>query len=395
MKIVAVLEADAASGGGFNQSLNAIVQMRDICGGRFDFEVLTPLAANVATLKVLGIPATHFRFSLGDRLLSWFGSSLWWHRIQLRLKMVGRFEKNLLRRGCDLVYFVAPSAQAGILQRLNYITTVWDLCHRDTPEFPEVRAFAEFRVRERLFHSILTPAFTVLTDSGELATAIVRRYGVDPERLVVMPFSPAAGLLHTSSASKASVLDRYRLEEGYYFYPAQFWAHKNHVRILEALATLAAGGLRRPAVFCGGDMHNRRHVERVADELGVREQVRCLGFVPMQDMRGLYEGCAAVIMPTYFGPTNLPPLEAWRLGKPLVYSIRCAEHAGDAALCADPDDADDLARAMREVLDADTAARLVARGTKRLQQIDEDRGRAEAELLRRLQQFSARQRCWK
>lgn len=100
---------------------------------------------------------------------------------------------------------------------------------------------------------------------------------------------------------------------------------------------------------------------------------------------------AAVVMPTYFGPTNLPPLEAWALGKPLVYSSCCAEHAGDAAILAGPDDAEQLARAIQEALDPATAARL---GTLRLQQVEQQRTQAELELIRRLQQFKSRRECW-
>jgi len=111
-------------------------------------------------------------------------------------------------------------------------------------------------------------------------------------------------------------------------------------------------------------------------------------------MRGLYEGCSAVVMPTYFGPTNLPPLEAWTVGRPLVYSKHLAEHAGEAAVLADPDDAQDLARAIQQATDPATAARLVASGKLRLQQIERQRAEAEAELLRRLQQFGSRRKCW-
>jgi len=64
-----------------------------------------------------------------------------------------------------------------------------------------------------------------------------------------------------------------------------------------------------------------------------------LGFVPIEDMRGLYEGSLAIVMPTYFGPTNIPPLEAWTLEKPLIYSTHLAEQAGDAALLIDPNNA--------------------------------------------------------
>jgi glycosyltransferase involved in cell wall biosynthesis len=341
-------------------------------------------------LSALGIESTPLVLTRVDRLLlrsRWRG----WQR---RLRLLGPLEKQLVERGCDLVYFVRQSELPGLLQRLNYVTTLFDLCHRDTPEFPEVREFGEFQAREHHFNTHLTSATLILADSAALAAAATRRYGVDAERMLAMPYTPATFLDARTSSETPAVVQKYGLAEGYLFYPAQFWAHKNHARILEALALLAQSGQRPQVVFCGSDKGNLRHVEQLAAHHGLREQVRFLGFVPGADLRGLYDGCAAVVMPTYFGPTNLPALEAWMIGKPLVYSTFCAEQAGDAALCVDPDSAEDLARALREVLNPAIAATLVARGRARLQQVERQRAEAEAELLRRLVQFDARRRCW-
>lgn len=394
MKIVAILEDDAAAGGGFNQALNAILQMRDLCAGRYEFEVLTTRESNLAVLGRLKVPAERFAFTFADKLFSYLASSPWWPGAQVRLQLTAPFEKALQRRGCDLAYFVTPSARPAILQRLNYIFTVLDLCHRDMPLFPEVREFARFRVREQLYRSVLPPAYLILTDSAELAAAVARRFGIDAERLLPMPFAPAPTLGAESSRATAAVLESYRLEPGYFFYPAQLWAHKNHIRILQALVLLKAGAQAPRVVFAGGDPGNRAHLERFVEANGLRDQVRMLGFVPQEDMRGLYEGCRAVVMPTYFGPTNIPPLEAWTIGKPLIYSSLFARQAGDAALCIDPDDAQALAAAMASCTDSTTCERLVEAGRQRLRELELERKEAQAVLVARLRQFEAMRACW-
>jgi glycosyltransferase involved in cell wall biosynthesis len=394
MKIVAVLEGTATDGGGFNQALNAILQMRRLCEGRYDFEVLTDREANVGHLAKLGVGAGHFRLALLDRLIAFLCSHPWWFALQARLKLVSPFETRLLRQGCDLVYFLTPSARAKTLQRLNYVATVWDLCHRDAPEFPEIREFEQFRIREHLYRGLLPPAVAILTDSAQLADAAARRYGVDRERFLPMPFGTSAYLDPGTSPAKGAVLEKYGLHDGYFFYPAQFWPHKNHVRILQALLLLKSGGHPLRVAFAGGDQGNRAHLERFVEAHALGDQVRFLGFVPGEDLRGLYEGCRAVVMPTYFGPTNIPPLEAWLTGKPLIYTAHFTEQAGDAALCVDPDDASGLAHAMRACEDAETCDRLVKAGTLRLQQIEQQRKEAEVALLARLRQFEARRACW-
>ena len=111
-------------------------------------------------------------------------------------------------------------------------------------------------------------------------------------------------------------------------------------------------------------------------------------------MRGLYEASAAVVMPTYFGPTNLPPLEAWLTEKPLIYSSHLKEHSGDAAISVNPDDVNELAIAMKKCAETEDMSTLIEFGKLRLLQIDEQRVATEAELTNRLQQFEIIRKCW-
>jgi glycosyltransferase involved in cell wall biosynthesis len=394
MKVVAILEHSITGGGGFNQALNAILQMQRICEGRFEFEVFTNHAGNFHQLQQLDINFVIFSYSLIDKILVKLGINSVWQAIQNRIKIIGTFEKKLVEHNCDLVYFTTPSGYAAALQRLNYIATVWDTCHRDTPEFPEVRDFNQFYIRERMYRDYLATSVVVLVDSECSVESISFRYGVDRARLLSMPFTPSPSLTSDVAKSKHEVLSLYRLDEGYFFYPAQFWAHKNHIRILEALLLLNSNGERYTVVFSGGDQGNRAYLEHFVRRNDLDIQVRFLGFVPAENMRGLYEGCKAVIMPTYFGPTNIPPLEAWMLGKPLIYSVQFVEQAKNAAVLVNPDDASQLASAITTCMDEKFCKQLVRAGQSRLQELNDEIKASEADLLARLSRFEKRLHCW-
>ncbi|MDA0790189.1 MAG: glycosyltransferase [Proteobacteria bacterium] len=397
MKIAAMLHKSIDSGGGFNQALNAIRQMQRLAADRFEFCVFTTDRGNMDYLRSLGIESRLIRATWRDAFLSFFATSRLWGLIQQRLRLIGPVEKALLAEGVDLVYYVTPSMRCLALQKLNYIFTALDTCHRDTPEFPEVREFGEFQQREHVYGRCMPPAILTLTDSEALSERIARRFAIDPERLLAMPFEPMPFIESGRNATddKASVLARYHLEEGYFYYPAQIWPHKNHVRIVQALAELGKRDIRRDLVLSGGDKGYLATILRLAERLGVAHQIHHLGFVPVQDIAGLYHGCAAVVMPTYFGPTNLPPLEAWQTGRPLVYSNHLVLPHPDAALTADPDDPMSLAEAMACVLDPHTAERLIKGGQLALQQVSEQRASAEAALVAKLQAFSHRAETWR
>jgi glycosyltransferase involved in cell wall biosynthesis len=394
MKIAAIVEHRITEGGGFNQALNAILQVNEIIKGWGELIVVTTVAENIPFLRQLKIEARMIRPSWKDKLLWFFARSSVGRHIQTRMRLVGSIESTLIAGGVDLVYFVTPSSRPLGLQHLNYISTVWDACHRDTPEFPEVREFNKFHARESEYRSILPGAILVLTDSPQLSQRLALFYGLDPARFLAMPFSCSPFLNDQKGGGTGEVLAKHGLSEGFYFYPAQFWSHKNHVRIVQALKLLADRGTSATVVFVGSDKGNCAYVKTLAQTLGVASRVKFLGFVPAEDMDALYAGCLAVVMPTYFGPTNLPPLEAWAAGRPLVYSRHLAVNAGEAALLVDPDSAEELAAAMAQCADPIVARRLVEAGRERLAEIQQTRRAAESEMGRRLRQFAVRRECW-
>ena len=394
MKIIAIIEKPITSGGGFNQALNAIQQMNRLSVDKFDFSVVTPAKENIDFLKRLNIKTDYVAITFFDKILSKLFPGRIWGQILAKLKIIGPFEKQLIKKNCDLVYFVEQSSRSECLQNLNFIETVHDLCHQDQLEFPEVRTFGEFRSRELVFQNTLKCAFIVMADSEELADKINSRYGVDRDRIVTMPFSPSPFLKEPQVSDSANILKLYKLDYGYFFYPAQFWAHKNHYRIIEAVKLLHQEGTQCRVVFVGGDKGNYAFLDRIIRGYGLSNHIQSLGFIPAEHMMALYENCQAVIMPTYFGSTNLPPLEAWLLGKPLIYSNLFSEQSGNAALLIDPDNANSIANAMKSMMDESISKKYIKMGYERLKEISSTRKISEKKLFTKLLQFEQKRQCW-
>ena len=104
-------------------------------------------------------------------------------------------------------------------------------------------------------------------------------------------------------------------------------------------------------VLAGSRKNNYNTVYKLASELGVQSHVHFLSYVPNKDIPHLYRQARAMIMPTFFGPTNIPPLEAFATGCPTAVSKIYAmpEQAGDAALLFDPNSTAEIARAMKSL----------------------------------------------
>jgi glycosyltransferase involved in cell wall biosynthesis len=155
-----------------------------------------------------------------------------------------------------------------------------------------------------------------------------------------------------TSEEVTAVLEKYHLSNRYIFYPAQFWAHKNHFNLLKAFTILHENyHLDLDLVLTGSDQGNLGYIKNTAQNLQMSEKVHFLGFVPRDDLMALYAGAFALTYVTYFGPENLPPLEAFACGCPVIASAYAGaqEQFGDAALLVDGSKPEEIALAVKKI----------------------------------------------
>ncbi len=98
---------------------------------------------------------------------------------------------------------------------------------------------------------------------------------------------------------------RYNLPLRYFYCPNQFWIHKNHETVLRAFGLLARRGLKLNIVFSGKEHDPRapQHSDKMralAEELGIAENVRFLGFIPRDDQLEIFKHAACIIQPSLF-----------------------------------------------------------------------------------------------
>jgi glycosyltransferase involved in cell wall biosynthesis len=104
-------------------------------------------------------------------------------------------------------------------------------------------------------------------------------------------------------------------------------------------------------VLCGSDKGNLKYINTTIHKLGLTDFVLFLGFISNEEMYALYYNATALIMASWFGPTNMPPIEAMEIGCPVICSDIAghSEILGDAALYFDPFDDNSLIHAMNEM----------------------------------------------
>jgi glycosyltransferase involved in cell wall biosynthesis len=259
--------------------------------------------------------------------------------------LVNPLYREMKRFDCDLWIYPAPDALAYQL-RLPALITIHDLMHRYEGQFPEVGGGYRYYVRDHRFGSMVRWARGVLVDSQVGRQQVVESYGVDPAKVHALPYIPPRSILEAKDDPAA--VAKYNLPQKFFFYPAQLWAHKNHKRLISAAASLKDVLPDIHLVFTGRGRHSYDDIMAHAAQTGMTANITVLGYVPEADLPALYRAARALVMPTFLGPTNIPPLEAFACGCPVAISgiYGMPEQLGDAALYFDPKSVPDIARTL-------------------------------------------------
>jgi glycosyltransferase involved in cell wall biosynthesis len=123
----------------------------------------------------------------------------------------------------------------------------------------------------------------------------------------------------------ANLLTRYQLRRSYFYVPNQFWQHKNHGILLEAIRIAKERGLEFQIV-CSGALSDPRspnyfdEFQRRATEIGCETYLRILGIVPYQDVFALIRFSCAVINPSKFEGWSSTVEECKSVGKRMLLS---------------------------------------------------------------------------
>ncbi len=404
MNIAVILSKDMSEGGTFQYALSTSLLLEKNKFSKHNFIFFSSAKKNLNILKEHNLHPIYFSWSNFNRFMALLTGSQLVANIftKLKIKFVSKLDRIFKKHNIDLVYFLSPADMALALNCYNYIFTVLDLCFLDSLEFPEVYMNREFERRERLYSLAIAKAVAVITDSEFTKSKVIKKYTVAEERVVSLPFLPSEAVNITEQAYKQNFIDinkKYNINGKFIFYPAQFWPHKNHIYILEGLKLLKEKyKIILSAVFSGSDKGNLHFVLKKAKELGIGNQINCIGFVDDRELPYLYAQALALVMPTYFGPTNIPPLEAFTMGCPVLYSDLpgLREQVKDAALLIDLQDPESMCRQLMKVIEkSPEISLLTANGRRKTESIMLMQKNYIEELKSVLNDYSLKLRTWK
>lgn len=256
-----------------------------------------------------------------------------------------RVDNFLKENDIHLLYYPLPMPKKH--GTFPFFCTVWDLIHLKAPYFPEVSENNQFVHRERMYSEILREASAIVAESKQGKGELLTFYNLNPEKIIVQPMPPSSVIQQIITED-----DHYRFLEknsltkkGFFYYPANFWPHKNHYNLLKSFSLLIGSFPDIKLVLTGADWGNWAYLKEQIDLLKLNDYVINLGFVTFKEVKILYETSYALIMCTMYDPTSIPLIEAMACHCPIICTdtLGHREQTNNNALFIKAESAEDIA----------------------------------------------------
>tara|TARA_B110000971_G_scaffold95544_1_gene98246 strand:+ start:193 stop:1404 length:1212 start_codon:yes stop_codon:yes gene_type:complete len=327
MKIGIYLEGSPEMGGGFFQSLKSSLLLLDIEKYKSEIELIITHSKTKEYLQKKKIHNKLFRLTKVYNYLSQLFEIDYSRELLRKIKINHPFYNFIKKQKYDLIIFLGPSQMSKFCEEVAFISNIWDLDHKKNSQFPEHNLNNTYEHKEKLFKEIVTRAFKILVPHKSNKNDLINFYKADENKVIVQNFIPMLPTIYNENKhNKELYKDLFKkfnlpLDKIIIFYPAQFWAHKNHKYIIDAAEILKKENNKKYLfIFCGGNKGNFKYIKDLISKKLLGDFVKIHTFLTDDEVISFYLNSHGVIMPTYCGPTNLPIYEAFYFKKIIFYT---------------------------------------------------------------------------
>jgi glycosyltransferase involved in cell wall biosynthesis len=278
---------------------------------------------------------------------------IWWENFSL--------PRKAKKDQCDA--FISLYQGTTILRNMEvkHIMVVHDIIPK---LFPQYLNNSRKKLYWRLTERAIRKADKIIAVSRRTEKDLVQFLGIDPAKITVAyPDVDEIYKKPVETRRNASVLKKYELKPGYIYCGGGLEVRKNVEGAIRAYQRLTQRSKtdhilpQLPPLVISGKLMPQlaplvTDAEKLIKKLNLTQRVKLLGFVPQKDLPALYKNALFFVYPSYYEGFGLPVLEAMNVGTPVVTSKTSSlpEVGRDAVLYCKPEDIEDLAQVMKNLL---------------------------------------------
>lgn len=342
MKIAIISDSKENSGGSIHVTLSAAKSLQNLNISNFDLDLVVTQKTvyeklkNQYNNKIKLLDENTFFFKISSFLYRNFFFKKIYHKFLLD----NYFETFVKKNKYDLVFFITPSSLLLLCNKVNFIYSIWEFAHKEHPSLPEYNENTVTN-KDNYYNYACKHAFKIILFNEKSKNDFYKYYLVDKSKLETFFFGP---LLTNIPVKNNSKIDELIKNKKYIFYPAQFWPHKNHIYLLEALKKYNENKEKKIfLILTGHDKGNLTFIKNRINNLGMINEVFIFNYLNDDEICYLYKNCFAVAFPSLVGSQSLPLFEAFFFQKPIIYNQKILDpFYKDSTLALNIDDYQNL-----------------------------------------------------
>lgn len=228
------------------------------------------------------------------------------------------------------------------------ITTVHDLVPVLFSEAPFIT-----KVRHRIIMPVLMRRIDkIIADSNSTKQDIISIFNIPEEKIKVIHLAADEQFKPLDNDIVIEIKQKYNVNFPFILYVGTLEPRKNITTLIKAFYELKKKNLEHKLVIAGKKGWKYKEIFETINNLNLQNEVKFTGYVPDEDLPGLYNGADLFVYPSLYEGFGLPPLEAMACGIPVITSNTSSlpEVVGNAGIMVDPLDVNKFAYSINEVL---------------------------------------------
>lgn len=230
------------------------------------------------------------------------------------IKAINKIKPDIIYPTWDKIYNKCKTPQ---------IAYLYDCQHRYFPEYFKKHSIES---RDKYFQSVVDNYKAIIVGSLDAKNDLIKFYGAKPEQVFSIFGSPLLDKNYLDEI-KTDVIEKYQLPKKYFMVCSQFWKHKSHITVIEAVKQLKENGID-VCVVCTGNTEDYRNPEYFGElqqkikEWDLENNIKILGLIDRREQIELIKKSTAVIQPSLYegGAGAGGSAEAISFGKPVIMS---------------------------------------------------------------------------
>lgn len=246
--------------------------------------------------------------------------------------------------------------------KLLGITPIYWIPDFQHNRLPELFSQEELADRNRCFSAMGKPGNPLVLSSQDALTDFREFYFADKKDVAVIPFvSYLAPIIQAiTEETRQEILDKFQVSgKRYVCIMNQFWKHKNHLVVLQAMKKLFEADPDNELLFLFtgklSDYRDPAYIEQLKEMMAdpvIAGHIRLLGFIEREEQLVLMQNAEFIIQPSLFEGWGTVLEDAKVLDKTVLLSDISIHREQKSEKCVlfDPYDPDKLALLIREEL---------------------------------------------